>query len=495
MKPVQLKPHQEEAVEKLGNGKILHGGTGVGKSITAIAYFVKKVCGGTYGDFGSMRTPKDIYVITTAKKRDSLDWEEEAHKFGIHASPNASVAGIKLTVDSWNNIGDYTDVENAFFVFDEQRSVGSGAWAQSLIKIAKRNEWIMLTATPGDTWLDYITVFVANGWYKNRTEFKRRHVVYNHYGKFPKVERYIEVGTLIKRRNQILVHMPYERHTVRHGKDIKVEYDKELFNKVVNDRWHVYENRPLRDVAELFNVMRKVVNSNTSRLEAVSTLIQKHPKLIVFYNFDYELEILRTLAPEESKDHHQLQETLGEDPFDETDYLLETDSDQAKDSTSSSGERLGKSTSQSSESKMRKLSSGNSDSLGGKLPAAIPSVHKQDIVVEGAPVSFEIAEWNGHKHEPIPKTDSWLYLVQYRAGAEGWNCVETDAMVFFSQTYSWKDHWQAHGRIDRMNTPFVNLYYYYFVSDSLIDKAIRKALRAKRSFNERDLSVWGLEVR
>lgn len=397
---VELKPHQEEAIEKLHNGAILNGGVGVGKSITALAYFYTKECGGVLGDPFSMRTPKDLYIITTAKKRNSFDWETDAAKLVISTHQETSTEGIKLTVDSWNNINKYKEVEGAFFIFDEQRVVGSGAWTDAFIKIAKRNRWILLSATPGDTWLDYIPVFVANGFYKNRTEFKRKHVVYNTYSKFPKVDHYVSVGTLVRLRNQILVQMPYERHTVRHAHDVWVEYDKELFERVMIKRWHVYEDRPLRDVAELFAVMRKVVNTDPSRLAAVRTLMARHPRLIVFYNFDYELEILRTLSEE-----------------------------------------------------------------------------------------ITVAEWNGHKHQEIPKTDRWVYLVQYTAGSEGWNCVETDSMMFHSLTYSYKAFHQSHGRTDRLNTPYRDLHYYTLVSKSPIDRAILKALHEKKNFNESDFGA------
>lgn len=400
MKPVELYPHQRQAVEELGNGKILCGGTGSGKSMTSLAYFYEKVCGGVIGDWDSIKAPVDLYVITTAKKRDSLDWEEEALKFGITRERNASARGIKLTVDSWNNIEKYLEVENAFFVFDEQRLVGSGAWSQTFIKIAKRNRWILLSATPGDTWLDYIPVFVANGWYKNRTEFKREHVVYNSFSKFPKVDRYVGVGRLVKYRNRILVDMPYDRHTTRHGVDVWVEFDKELLDKAIDTRWHVYENRPLKNVGELFIVMRKIVNSDPSRLVALRRLLKKHPKLIVFYNFDYELDILREL-----QDEHI------------------------------------------------------------------------------------VAEWNGHRHEKVPEGDAWVYLVQYTAGSEGWNCIRTDATNFYSLTYSFKAYHQSHGRIDRLNTVFTDLWYYTFRSKSVIDLAISRSLRAKRSFNERELAL------
>jgi hypothetical protein len=379
---VNLYPHQLETVDKLDNGKILWGGVGAGKSLTAAAYYMKK------------EAPKDVYVITTAKKRDALDWEKEFVKFGVYKSKDATVAGV-LRVDSWNNIAKYKSIRNAFFIFDEQRLVGSGEWVKAFLFIAKHNNWILLSATPGDTWLDYIPVFIANGFYHNRTEFKREHVVYNTYSKFPKVDKYIGVGKLIKYRNQILVHMPYESVVRRITKEVHVEYNRDLFDKVLEQRWNVYEDAPVKTVPELFYTMRKVVNSDPTRLEAIRTLLAKHPRLIVFYNFDYELKLLRTLSDE-----------------------------------------------------------------------------------------IKLAEWNGHKHEEVPDTDRWLYLVQYVAGSEGWNCTTTDAMAFYSLTYSYKNWHQAHGRTDRLNTPFKELYYYVLLSNSKIDKVVMRSLKGKRSFNE-----------
>jgi hypothetical protein len=50
---------------------------------------------------------------------------------------------------------------------------------------------------------------------------------------------------------------------------------------------------------------------------------------------------------------------------------------------------------------------------------------------------------------------------------------------------------QAAGRIDRLNTPFTDLYYYVFKSGAPIDQAIDRALRAKRNFNEKlFLTEW-----
>jgi hypothetical protein len=452
---VELYPHQEKAVKELHNGSILFADVGVGKTITAAAYYMRN------------EAPRNVIVITTAKKRDSLDWQHDFGRYGVGESSEGTVAGV-LTVDSWNNLGKYRDVEGSFFIFDEQRLVGSGQWTKDFIRIARNNRWILLSATPGDTWLDYIPVFIANGFYKNRTEFLREHVIYSRWSKFPKVDRYVGVNKLVKHKNQILVHMPLERHTTRKVETILVDYDQELFKKVMVDRWHVYSERPLRDVAELFSVMRKVVNSSPTRLEAIRSLTQKHPRLIVFYNFDYELEALRSLASTIEKEN--LSETIQEaEPWNggsNTQPLMDVN---------------GSSTKKRLETSSVRTSSTRTETASVRTKTAqAPSETNSATAV--AP--FSVAEWNGHKHQPIPKTDRWLYLVQYQAGAEGWNCIETDAMVFFSLTYSYKNWHQAHGRIDRLNTPFNTLYYYVLMSNSVIDKAIMRALKSKKSFNE-----------
>jgi hypothetical protein len=402
---VELHPHQLKAIGEMKNGCVLKGGVGVGKSITSIAYFFTEVCGGDlrvngFGDYSPMLKPRDLYIITTALKRNSLDWEKEALPFGLSTNREFSFCGVQVKVDSWNNIENYKDVKNAFFIFDEQRLVGSGSWVKAFLEISKQNEWIILSATPGDNWMDYCPIFVANGFYKNRTEFIRQHVVFSRFSKFPKIERYVETGILDRHRRNISVDMPYERHTKRHIVQHIVGYDADLFKKVWKDRWHIYEDRPLKDAGEMCLVARKLVNSDPSRLASVAELSEKHPRLIVFYNFNYELDALRTLA-----------ETL-------------------------------------------------------------------DITV---------AEWNGHKHEAVPDTDNWLYLVQYTAGAEGWNCISTNAIVFYSLNYSWKINEQSRGRIDRMNTKYVDLHYYVLRSGSEIERLIMRALMGKKNFNEKDL--------
>lgn len=374
--------HQKEALAKMHDGCILWGGVGSGKSRVALGYYVMT------------EQHEDIYVITTAKKRDSLDWQGEAAKFGIGKELNATLAGV-LTIDSWNNIEKYVDVKDAFFIFDEQRVVGSGKWVRSFLKIAKKNRWVMLSATPGDTWLDYIPVFVANGFYKNRTQFKREHVIYEPFSKYPKVRDYVGIQKLARLRSEVVVHMKYAHEAVRRPRTIWVDHDKDLLRRVQKDRWHVYEERPLKNMAELFYVMRKVVNSDPSRLSALLELLENCKRLVVFYNFDYELEILRSLQN-----------------------------------------------------------------------------------------AYMFAEWNGHKHQPIPDTETWVYAVQYTAGSEGWNCTVTNSMAFWSLTYSYKQWEQAHGRTDRMNTPFSELLYYNFRSRSMIDSAIYKALSEKKNFNE-----------
>ena len=395
----ELRPHQSEAVKKLWTGSILCGGVGSGKSFTAVIYFFENVCQGKGYD---VKYPIDLYIITTAKKRDSLDWDRECLEVGISRERENSVGGIGLTIDSWNNIGKYVDVKKAFFIFDEQRVIGSGAWVKAFYKITANNRWILLSATPADTWMDYIPVFVANGFYKNKTEFITRHVVFSRFTKFQKVERYTDVPRMEHFRDEILVEMPYEKHTVRHLEHVLVDYDKELFDLVRKKRWNPYKDRPIREVGEYFHVMRKVVNTAESRLTALERIYTRSKRIIVFYSFNYELEALRGLF--------------------------------------------------------------------GRLEATV-------------------AEWNGQKHESIPETDSWVYLVQYTAGAEGWNCVTTDTVIFYSLNYSYRVLEQAMGRIDRLNTPFVDLYYYQLESKAPIDLAILKALKLKKSFNSRAWST------
>lgn len=391
---IELAEHQVEAVKNLGNGKILWGGVGSGKTITALSYYMEK------------EAPRDLYVITTAKKRDSLDWEGEAVKLGISRVRDFSVTQAPIIVDSWNNIGKYIDVRGAFFIFDEQRLVGNGAWVKSFLKIARANRWILLSATPGDTWLDYVPVFIANGYYKNVTEFKRTHVIYEPFTKFPKIREYIGERKLEVLRNEVLVEMPWVRPTRRILNYLEVGYDKKQFELVWKQLWNPFENRPLIDVAEKYRVARKIVNSDPSRMTELRRLLSIHPKVIVFYNFNYELQILRELYAE--------------------------------------------------------------------LP---------------------VGEWNGHRKTPIPDTDRWVYLVQYVAGAEGWNCTETDAMVLYSLTYSYKNFMQAQGRIDRFGTKFVSLFYYVLVSHAPIDLGIKRALSQKKSFNEKEFEETEVEVK
>lgn len=390
------------------NGCILNGGVGSGKTRTALAYVVEKELRAPLringrGDTGQPESPKDIYVITTAKKRDEKDWEGEAHQFLISTDRSLSIGNVRLVVDSWNNVAEYAEVTDAVFIFDEQRLVGSGAWVKAFYKIAKRNRWIMLSATPGDNWMDYIPVLVANGFYKNRTEFIRRHVVYSTFTQFPKVDRYVETRHLERLRLRLIVDMELVRHTTRHVLNVIVDHPEETFQRVWKDRWHVFEKRPIRDIGEMFRVARKVVNSDPSRVAEVMRKLEQHKRLIVFYNFDYELDALRVIAS-----------------------------------------------------------------------------------VIGVPT----AEWNGHKHQSIPETATWLYLVQYTAGSEGWNCTTTDAILFYSLNYSYKVFEQCMGRIDRMNTPYFDLYYYVLRSQTKIDTSIWKCIVTKKIFNEKSLVKW-----
>lgn len=407
---ISLRDYQRKAIEDMKNGCVLCGGVGSGKSRTALAYYFMRECGGGEdwdGSYVPMSDPMDLYIITTAHKRDTLEWEGELGPFLMSTHKDINLYDNNVVVDSWNNISKYENVTNAFFIFDEQRVVGKGAWVKSFLKITKTNRWILLSATPGDTWSDYIPVFIANGFYRNRTEFNDQHVIFSRFAKFPKIERYFNTGRLIRYRNDILVDMDFNRQTVAHHEDVAVTYDILKYKDTMKTRWNTEKRCPFKNAGELCYALRKLVNSDKSREEAVLKIVKNTPRVIIFYNFDYELEILKNIS--------------------------------------------------------------YSKAAGEKV---------------------EVAEWNGHKHEPIPETTRWVYLVQYTAGAEGWNCVKTNTTIFYSQNYSYKVMVQASGRIDRLNTPYKDLYYYHLKSSSPIDLAIHRALVHKKKFNESGFVKW-----
>ena len=405
---IGLYDYQIDAVNRMRNGCILNGGVGSGKSRTALAYYYLRndgnpssLCGDDYIPMGD--PPKDLYIITTARKRDTKEWEADMVPFLLSTNHEINLYSNKITIDSWNNITKYKDITDAFFIFDEDRVTGSGVWVKSFLKIAKSNEWIILSATPGDCWMDYLAVFIANGFYKNKTEFLREHVVYSRFSNFPKIDRYLNTGRLIRLRNRILIDMDFHRDTIPHHEDVYVSYDTTAYKDICRTRWNPWDNKPIENASEFCYSLRKIVNSDEARQVALLEIIENHPRAIIFYNFDYELNILK-------------------------------------------------------------------------------SIHYGD--------DFEIAEWNGHKHQEIPKGDKWIYLVQYNAGNEGWNCIRTDTIIFYSQNYSYKIMIQAAGRIDRLNTPYKDLYYYHIKSRSGIDLAISKALKNKKQFNERKFVDW-----
>lgn len=241
-----------------------------------------------------------------------------------------------------------------------------------------------------------MAVFIANGFYRNKSEFEYYHIVYNPRTTFPQVLQYINVELLIQHRDELLVDMDFKRKTTSHHEEIAVRYDGELITQVIKTRQNL-EGEPIENAAQFCSVLRQITFSDESRVVALLELIEKHPTAIIFYNYDFELDILKSID-------------YGDD--------------------------------------------------------------------------IEIAEWNGHKHEPVPTSSKWVYLVNYAAGAEGWNCITTDTIIFYSQNYSWRIMNQAQGRIDRLNTPYMNLWYYHLVSRSPIDRAITRALKAKGKFNE-----------
>ena len=404
-----LRDCQMDAVNKMKNGCILNGGVGTGKSRTGLYYYFKEN-GGSFIDhsFIPMKKSQDLYIITTAMKRDSHEWDSELanYRMSTNTELNTLYPGQSIVVDSWNNIKKYADITGAFFIFDEDRVCGSGAWVKAFLKISKHNHWIILSATPGDTWSDYIPVFIANGFYKNKTEFIREHVVYSRFTKYPQIDRYLNTGRLVRLRDSILVDIKLERSTVPHHLDVYCKYDIPKYKDVIRNRWDPFKNEPIGQASQLCYILRRIVNEDEFRVIALMEILEKTPRAIIFYNFDYERDMLLHL-------------------FSDDEYI-----------------------------------------------------------------GFEVAEWSGHAHMPVPDNKRWVYLVQYTAGCEGWNCIKTDTIIFFSQNYSYKVMEQACGRIDRLNTPFKDLYYYHLKSRSGIDLAISKALDKKKKFNERKFTKW-----
>ena len=401
---IQLYDHQKEALQHMHNGCILCGGVGSGKSRTSLAYYMQTQCGKLDPYVLAKSHPKDLYIITTARKRDTLEWEEELSPFLMSSNPDQNkMMGNKVIIDSWNNIGKYSRVTNAFFIFDEQRVIGYGKWSKTFIRISKNNEWILLSATPADRWEDYIPVFIANGFYKNISEFRMEHLVYDQYVKFPKVIRYLNTRRLERLRDRVLVDMDFNRKTISHHEDVFCEYNRSKYKETLKNRWNPFEDQPIQQASGLCYVLRRIVNEDPSRTNAVLDILKEHPKLIIFYNFDYERDLLKSI------------------------------------------------------------------NYGKKV---------------------EVAEWSGHAHNPIPRSNFWVYLVQYTAGCEGWNCIRTDTILFYSQNYSYRVMEQACGRIDRLNTPYTDLYYYHLKSHSGIDLAISRALSQKKKFNERKFTKW-----
>ena len=398
-----LYDYQMDAVNRTTNGCILNGGVGSGKSRTGLYYYFKEQNGSINPDYIPMKNPKDLYIITTAMKRDKLEWDGELANFRLSTDQELNYYKNKVVIDSWNNIKKYSDIVDSFFIFDEDRVTGYGAWVKSFLKISKHNSWIILSATPGDTWQDYIPVFIANGFYKNKTEFAREHIVYSKFTKYPKIDRYIGTGKLIRLRNQILVNMDFERHTIQHHEDIYVQYDISKYKDAIRTRWDPFRDQPIQQASDLCYILRRIVNSDESRQVKLLELLEDIPRAIIFYNFDYERDILLNLGYEEGT---------------------------------------------------------------------------------------EIAEWTGHAHQEIPRSDKFVYLVQYAAGCEGWNYIGTDTIIFYSQSYSYKVMAQAAGRIDRLNSPYKHLYYYHLKSRSGIDLAISKALETKKIFNETKFIKW-----
>ena len=293
MAGIRFRGYQIDAIKKMHNGCILCGGVGSGKSLTALGYYYLISGGDIYAKkYTRMRDepPMDLYIITTAMKRDKHEWDKELLPFLLSTDPKTNYYKNKVVIDSWNNIKKYVDAKDSFFIFDEQRVVGNGTWVKSFLKITRKNSWILLSATPGDTWSDYIPVFIANGFYRNRSDFSQQHIVYARYCTFPKIDRYINTRKLVRLRERILVDMDYERKAKAEHTWCYCDYDISAYKQAMKTRWDPYKDEPIQNAGGLCYILRRIVNSDESRLDELRRLLTSHPKVIVFYNFDYERE-------------------------------------------------------------------------------------------------------------------------------------------------------------------------------------------------------------
>lgn len=377
---VTFKDYQKRAINQMHNGCILCGGVGAGKSLTSLGYIDKVYPSGT------------VYIITPARKRNTGEWFDDIRKNDMDET--------RFVVDSWNNLSKYKDVKDAFFLFDEQKVSGKGTWAKSLIRIAKSNQWILLSATPGDTYDDYATVLIANGFVRNRTTWYDEYCVTKSQPFFHIVDhKNKDVIDMMIRR--IFIKMDYQSDKKRIERVIPIQARSAGEEKeILMTHKAPGAQMPFTTFAAAIAYVRMNCYDKSKKTEALRKIIEKHKKIIVFYNFLSEkLEIER---------------------------------------------------------------------------AAIDA-------------NVTINFYNGQRHDPIPDTDEWVYGVQYNSGAEAWNCITTNAMVFYSPNYSYKTMEQAHGRIDRVNSPYECLYYYMLLNELNIDNKVMNALSSKKDFNEKML--------
>lgn len=296
MPGVNLRQFQHECVQALRSGKVLAAGVGAGKSIMALYWYVTKCCTvrtshNANGElFQIMPGSPDLVIITTAKKRDNHEWDDELYRYALHQGENSKKMGrVHVTIDSWNNITKYVDT-SAVFIFDEQRAIGSGAWSKAFVRIARRNPWVMLSATPADTWSDWCPIFVADGFYRNRTEFFRRHAVYSRYTKYPRIDRWIDEDYLNRCRDRVLVTCEVPRETERVVHQLTCAYDKETVRKAMKTRWNPETEEPFLNATELCFYLRRVIDTDPTRLSYAAHVVRDHRKVIIFYTLRAELE-------------------------------------------------------------------------------------------------------------------------------------------------------------------------------------------------------------
>lgn len=176
-----LYDFQKDAVAHLLTGRhFIISGVGSGKTAMALTWAAEQC----------RQTGKHkVLVVTTASKVRTGDFEKE-DKIWTDDSEKREMAVI-----SWHKLKAWVEqnwkgLDEWVVIFDEaQRSKGySTGMGKAFLKITKQNpDWAGFTGTPGDTWADYISYFVATNQTRNKTAYLHEFANVQTYKGYPEI--------------------------------------------------------------------------------------------------------------------------------------------------------------------------------------------------------------------------------------------------------------------------------------------------------------------